>query len=402
MSDQTPWSRRQWLQSAAATSLTCLGAKAWSAPTTDARFLVVLLRGGCDALSVLSPTGSDAYQELRPNIALARPDTASDKAALRLDADWALHPALKDSLLPLWQARQLAFTPFAGTPDLSRSHFETQDTIEAGYAQDARREPGSGWLNRLAVELSGRGSAVSFTDGLPLILQGEASVPNLSLKGNAKGRLDERQMGLLAQLYEGHKLSGVVNEGFSLRRDVSMAMDAEQMAANRQALSAKGFELEAQRMARLMQDRFQVGFIDVGGWDTHVNQGAAQGTLAGNLGNLGAGLATFAREMGPLWSKTTVWVVSEFGRTFRENGSRGTDHGHGSVCWWLGGAVQGGRVFGRQVPLTLANLNQGRDLPVLQDNRDMLGPVLSRLFGLSAAAVQRVLPQSHPLDLGLI
>lgn len=404
MSDQSLWHRRQWLHSAAATTLACLGARAWGAPTTatDSRFLMVFLRGGCDALNVLTPTSSDFYLEARPNIALARPDAAQESSAIRLDTDWGLHPALKDSLMPLWQARQLAFTPFSGTPDLSRSHFETQDSIEAGFAQDGARASGSGLLNRLALELSGRAAAVSFTEGLPLIMQGQASVPNLSLKGNGKARLDDRQLDLLAQLYEGHRLGSVVNEGLALKKDAAMNMDAEQMAANRQALSAKGFELEAQRMARLMRDRFQIGFIDVGGWDTHVNQGGAQGTQANNLRNLGAGLATFAREMGPVWANTTVWVVSEFGRTFRENGSRGTDHGHGSVCWWLGGGVRGGRVLGRQQGFTASTLNQGRDLPVLQDNRDMLGAVLARTFGLSAQAVQRVLPQSRPLDLGLV
>lgn len=400
------WSRRRCLQALGVGTLASLGTRAWALPAgaTDARFLMVFLRGGCDGLNVLVPTRSDFYQEARPTIAIARPQAGgnADAAALALDADWGLHPALKDSLWPLWQARQLAFTPFAGTPDLSRSHFETQDTIEAGFAVGGRREPGSGLLNRLATELSGRAAAVSFTDGLPLIMQGEASVPNLSLKGRAAGRLDERQMALLSQLYDGHRLAPAVQEGLSLKKDVAAERDAEQMAANRQALSAKGFELEAQRMARMMQERFQIGFIDVGGWDTHVNQGGAQGTQANNLANLGQGLATFAREMGPQWSRTTVWVVTEFGRTFRENGSRGTDHGHGTVAWWLGGSVRGGRVLGRQQALTAATLNQGRDVPVLQDNRDLLAPVLARSFGLSGAAVQRVLPQSTPLDLGLL
>ena len=126
-------------------------------------------------------------------------------------------------------------------------------------------------------------------------------------------------------------------------------MAGEMLAANRNAITARGFELEARRMAGLMRDKFNVAFIDVGGWDTHVNQGNAQGQLANLLTSLGQGLAGFADEMGAAWNSTVVVVLSEFGRTFRENGTRGTDHGHGSVYWVLGGAVHGGRMAGEEV-----------------------------------------------------
>ena len=146
-------------------------------------------------------------------------------------------------------------------------------------------------------------------------------------------------------------------------------MAGEMQAANRNALTAKGFELEARRMAGLMKDKFNIGFIDVGGWDTHVNQGSAQGQLATLLTSLGQGLAGFAEQMGPAWNHTVVFVLSEFGRTFRENGTHGTDHGHGSVHWVLGGAVQGGRFAGEQVAVTPKSLNQNRDFPVLTEYR---------------------------------
>ena len=155
-------------------------------------------------------------------------------------------------------------------------------------------------------------------------------------------------------------------------------------------------------MAGLMRDRFNLGFIDVGGWDTHVNQGGAQGQLANLLGNLGSGIAGFAEEMGPAWDKTVVVVVSEFGRTFRENGNRGTDHGHGTVFWVLGDGVNGGRIAGEQQALTATTLFQNRDYPVLNDYRSVLGGLFARMYGLNAAAVARVFPGTQGADLRLV
>ena len=173
-------------------------------------------------------------------------------------------------------------------------------------------------------------------------------------------------------------------------------------AANRRSLSARGFEIEARRMAGLMRERFNLGFIDVGGWDTHVNQGAAQGQLASLLDNLGRGLSAFADGMGPAWGNTTVVVLSEFGRTFRENGTRGTDHGHGTVYWVAGGAVRGGRIAGEQVAVERAALNQDRDWPVRNEYRAVLGGLLQRLYGLDAGRLEQVFPGGRAGDLGLI
>ena len=152
-----------------------------------------------------------------------------------------------------------------------------------------------------------------------------------------------------------------------------------------------------------MRDRFNLGFVDVGGWDTHVNQGGATGYLAGRLAELGRGVAGFADEIGPAaWSQTTVVVISEFGRTFRENGDKGTDHGHGGAFWVLGGGIKGGRIVGRQVELTQASLNQNRDYPVLNDYRDVLGGLFARIYGLTPARLDTVFPGARPLDLALV
>ncbi len=217
-------------------------------------------------------------------------------------------------------------------------------------------------------------------------------------------------MELLSSMYAGTRFQPLISEGFDLRKTVAeqaemMAkggMPGEMQAANRNALTAKGFELEARRMAGLMMDKFNIGFIDVGGWDTHVNQGNAQGQLASLLTSLGQGLAGFAEQMGPAWNQTVVFVLSEFGRTFRENGTHGTDHGHGSVHWVLGGAVQGGRIAGEQVAVTAQTLNQNRDFPVLTEYRGLLGGIFKRIYMLDSSRIERVFPNTVPLELGLV
>ena len=273
-------------------------------------------------------------------------------------------------MLPLWERGELAFVPFAGTEDLTRSHFETQDNIESGMPVSAPgsapRAYGSGFLNRLAAALDANAAPVASTDGLPMAMSGEVIVPNVSLKGTGKAPFDERQMALLAGMYAGTRFEPLISEGFDLRKTVAEQADmmangsvaGEMQAANRNALTAKGFELEARRMAGLMKEKFHIGFIDVGGWDTHVNQGNAQGQLATLLMSLGQGLAGFADQMGSAWNQTVVFVLSEFGRTFRGNGTHGTDHGHGSVHWVLGGAVHGGRLVGEEVAVTSTTLQR--------------------------------------------
>jgi uncharacterized protein (DUF1501 family) len=151
-----------------------------------------------------------------------------------------------------------------------------------------------------------------------------------------------------------------------------------------------------------MCDSYRIGFVDIGGWDTHVNEGAAQGALAANLTGLGGGLAAFTQALGSEWKNTVVVVVSEFGRTFRENGDHGTDHGHGSVYWILGGSINGGRIAGEQQRLERTDLFQDRDYPVLNDYRALLGGLFRTLWGLTPAQCATIFPQSAPRDLNLI
>jgi uncharacterized protein (DUF1501 family) len=412
--------RRHLLQAGAALaaglpfSARLMGACAASPGTP--RFLMVFLRGGYDANSLLVPLDSSFYREVRPNIAIPRA-AEGVKGALALDSDWGLHPALENSVLPLVRQGQACFVPFAGTDDTSRSHFETQDGIELGRggtaAAGAPRDFDSGFLNRLAAVLQGPGSeagreTIAFTDQLPLVLRGQVSVANLSLK-NEPRPADERLRQAVNTMYRGHPLGPRVAEAYAVRdqaaRDVAMAtpMAGEMVAANRNAINAKGFELEARRIARLMRERYTLGFVDVGGWDTHVGQGAATGYLASRFEELGRGLAAYAEELGEAsWRNTVVVVLSEFGRTMRENGNRGTDHGHGSVHWVLGGGLATAGVAGEQQRIEAGTLFQNRDMPVLNEYRALLGGLFARQFGLNAAQLQKVFPGAQMRDLRLV
>ncbi len=400
--------RRAFVRAAAA-SLALPMARLWAAPVPGSpKFILVFLRGAYDAANVLIPYASDFYYEARPHIAVPRPGSGDD-AAVALDADWALHPALRGSLLPLWQAGQLAFVPFAGTRDLSRSHFETQDHIELGQGSTAR-DYNDGFLNRLLLQLHGDVRPMAFSAQLPLSLRGPRRVPNMAVAQAGRGAVGPRQQALLETMWSDTAQEGSVREGFAVqatvRRDMhASAWSQEMRAASRGAVAPEGFVGEAARIGTLMRDSFDIGFVDVGGWDTHVFEAGAngsQGQLATKLRSLGDGLATLRQALGPAWRDTTVVVLSEFGRTFRENGNRGTDHGHGSVYWVLGGGVRGGRIVGEQVALSPATLNQNRDYPVLSNDRDLLGALFGRLWGLRAQQLQSVFPDSRPLDLRLL
>lgn len=394
--------RRNFLQmmAMAAPALSVTG-RVFAAPPGSPRFLLVFLRGGYDCANVVIPYSSSYYYETRPSIAVAKPIGQSDDGAIALDSDWALTPVLRASIAPLYGQRQALFIPFAGTEDLSRSHFETQDSIELGQPLQGSHDLNSGFLSRLAGVVNGA-QPIAFTDSLPVCFRGGSDVPNISLKGVAKPVFDARQASILSDMYAGHHLQPEIRDGLELRQEVSMVMEQEMKEANRDSITPKGFELEARRIGRLMRDQYRIGFVDVGGWDTHVNQGSAQGALASNVDSLGKGLAALSQELGGEWRNTAVVVVSEFGRTFRENGNKGTDHGHGSVYWVLGGSINGGRVAGAQTRVERANLFQDRDYPVLNEYRAVLGGLFTSLWGLSSDQVQRVFPGAAAVDLKLV
>lgn len=406
--DMSILSRRHLLVSGLSAGLLAASGRAFALPaSSQTRLLLVFLRGAYDAANVVVPVASDFYYQSRPTIAIAKPDPGNAKAALSLDADWGLHPALADSIYPLWQKRQVAFVPFVGTDDMSRSHFETQDTIEMGQPLTSGRDYRSGFMGRLS-QVMGPNEPIAFSNQVPLAFHdGALQVPNLAVANVGKPTFDARQQGLINAMYAAPAAQALapqvaVSQGFDVREEAYSSLQDEMTKASRGAVNARGFEAQARRVAALMRDRFNLAFMDVGGWDTHTYQGGADGQLANKIGELGRGLASFARESGPNWDSTTVIVISEFGRTFRENGDKGTDHGHGSVYWILGGGVRGGRIVGPQVKLAPETLNQQRDLPVLTDYRAMLGGIFARLYGLSPDRIAKVFPAVRPVNLNLV
>jgi uncharacterized protein (DUF1501 family) len=383
------------LGAAAAAATLPFAARLLAAPAAGGRFLLVFLRGGYDAANVLVPLDSAFYYEARPNIAIGRAE------AERIAPGWGLHPALRDSVQAMYARGEAVFVPFAGSENLSRSHFETQDSIELGAGASRTGGYGSGFLNRVASRLA-PGAAIAFTDQLPLILRGDAPVANVALQTLRPRGVDARQSRLIAGMYGADALGASVEKGFAARDELMREFADEMSAANRNAIEGSRFAAQARRIGRLMKGAYRLGFVDVGGWDTHVGEGGATGQLAQRLAELGTGLSALADELGPAWRDTCVAVISEFGRTFRENGNRGTDHGHGTVYWFLGGAVRGGRIVGAQLPVERATLFQDRDYPVLNEYRALLGPVLARLCGLAPADLERVFPGVAGVDLGIV
>lgn len=378
-----------------------LSGRLYAAAPAGPKFLFVFLRGGYDCANAVVPYSSSLYYESRPTLAIRAPRADDAAGALAIDADWALAPALRQGLGALWSDGQVAFVPFAGTDDLSRSHFETQDDIELGQPAGHNRDYRSGFLSRLAAQVSGA-RPIAFTDALPMSFAGTTDLPSVSIRNVSRTTYDARQSQLFDSLYTGTPLAAAVSEGLALRAQVNEELAQEMKDSARSAAPPKGFELEASRIGRLMREQYSIGFVDLGGWDTHVNQGAAEGTLARNLSSLSQGLLALRGALGPDWSRTTVVVASEFGRTFRENGNRGTDHGHGSVYWVLGGGVRGARMAGAQVRVQPSTLFQNRDYPVLNNYRNLLGGVFQRLWGLDADALRKVFPGAQPTDLGLV
>jgi len=368
----------------------------WALPSSAAKtkFVLILLRGGYDAASLLVPYTSGFYYESRPSIAIPRPRSGAG-AAVELDSTWGLHPALEDTVLPMYRVGQALFIPYAGSQDQSRSHFHAQDVLELGQGYGARLDYGSGFLNRTAEVLGkDRRQGVSFTDNLPLVFRGKTGIANLSVRAGTKRPFNEQRTEQLEKMYDGTELAQSVREGLGSRKQVSDEMQQEMIDSARGAGNANAFEHHAKVMARLMLDNpaYAIGFVDVGGWDTHIRQGAARGALSDRLHGLGQGLAAFVQEIGPAWRDCVVVVVSEFGRTFRENGNGGTDHGHGSVIWALGGRIAGGRVGGEQTTVSPYALFQNRDFVVLNEYRSILAYVFSRVYGLALEDINYIFP----------
>jgi uncharacterized protein (DUF1501 family) len=395
---------------------------AWAAPAgwaqsgmaapRDGRLIMVFLRGAYDGLSALVPYADPRYRQLRPNIAIAAPD-GSAQSSIALDDTFALHPALSP-LFPLWQQGVLSVLPAAGSPEPTRSHVDAQHQWELG---SPRKGGGTqGWMNQWANQITQSGTrgagtekpnALAVGESNPFILAGPAPVQRVP-RGQAatqKGALgNDRTREAMLHLYQGDdELSQAFRAGAQSRAQTAQILSEnemasmvgdrqEMMAANNGAPSAKGLLLDAQYLGTLMRrDRsLRIGFLSAGGWDTHANQGAAQGQLANNLPSLASALVQLRKDFSQ--PNDVVMVCSEFGRTSAENGTRGTDHGHGNALWLMGNKVQGGRWHGQWTGLDQGNLHEGRDLPVHHDFRAVFAQVMQRTQGLSGADLDALFP----------
>lgn len=389
-------------------------------PARDRRLVAIFLRGAVDGLNVVVPYGDPDYAPARPSIAIARPGARD--GALDLDGFFGLHPALAPAQ-PLYAKGELSFVHASGSPDPTRSHFDAQHHWEVGIP--GRSSAHDGWLNTLAAEHPGS-RALGVGEANPLILAGTAPV-QLVPRGQAATRAGvvgaDASRAAVLRLYAGNDaLSQAFRAGADSRLETSQAlaqaqvaaesgaaapmtpgmmapgvsaMDGtrrEMMAANNGAGPARGLRLDAQHLGTLMRrdPAMRWGFLSAGGWDTHVNQGASHGALANNLAALAATLVQLRRSFSE--PDDVVLVASEFGRTSAENGSRGTDHGHGNLMWLLGSRVQGGRWHGGWNGLASGNLHEQRDLPVLNDFRAVIAQALRATQGLTANELDRLFP----------
>ncbi len=394
--------RRDFLQTLGAGLLLPFGRNVWAASgapgtPTKRKLIVVMLRGAVDGLNVVAPVGDPNYLRLRPTIGLAR--AGADGGVLDLDGYFGLHPALA-ALTPLWREQKLAFVHASGSPDPSRSHFDAQDYLESG-TPGVKNTP-DGWMNRLASVLPGAATPsrlMGIGPVLPRILAGGAPAMNLAngAAGTRATVLDRPAVGAaFDQLYaDDPRFGRAYANGKSAHKEVMDAAAGHEMqAADGGAPLPNGFPDDAARLAGLMRNdpNMQLVFVALGGWDTHANQGGATGQLANRLAPLGQGLATLAQRLGPMFDDTTVLVMSEFGRTARQNGNGGTDHGHGNVMWLMGGGVAGGKVYADWQGLGEAQLNEGRDLPVTTDFRSVLAQVAERHLQLGERQLAQLFP----------
>ena len=343
-------------------------------------------RGAVDGLNMIVPHGDPIYYQERPRIAVP------EKDVLDLDGYFGLHPGLA-ALKPLWEAKTLAAIHAIGSPDATRSHFDAQDYMESG-TPGVKATP-DGWLNRYCQHDREHQDtpfrAVAFGPQLPRILAGTA--PSLAID-------DLQAFGLRApQPAARDRLTRAFEELYAgsatglLSTSSREAFDAVQMLKRLdpgQYRPANGADYPRGRLGKALLDiaqlikadiGLQVAFADVTGWDTHVNQGATEGQLAGRLGELGEALAAFTRDVGERMRDVVVLTMSEFGRTVRENGSSGTDHGHATAMLVLGGPVNGGRVLGKWPGLDPAQRFEGRDVAVTTDFRDLFAELLARHLG---------------------
>jgi uncharacterized protein (DUF1501 family) len=350
------------------------------------RLVVIFQRGAADGLNIVVPHGEKQYYAMRPSINIPR------KNVIDLDGFFGLHPSLA-SLQPLWQQRHLAIVHAAGSPDATRSHFDAQDFMETGTPGVKVTE--DGWLNRSlhGIARTPQNSpfrAIALGPSLPRIMSGAEpavamnNITDFSVGGrNPKASPAASAFEAMYDHSSDSILHGTGEETFDAVKMLKAADPGKYTPAPGANYPKGRFGDSLRQLAQLIKANLgvQVAFADIGGWDHHVNEGAVEGQLSNVLGEFSQSLAAFWTDLGDLGEDTVVVTMSEFGRTARENGNRGTDHGHANVMFVLGGPVKGGRVYGRWPGLDQSQLYEGRDLALTTDFRQVVGEAVTRHMG---------------------
>jgi len=352
--------------------------------TRTKRLIVIFQRGAADGLNIVVPHGEPVYYAMRPSINIPR------NVLLDLDGFFGLHPSLS-ALQPIWNQKHLAIVHAAGSPNSTRSHFDAQDFMESGTPGVKATE--DGWLNRSLHSLPQADCpfrAVSIGPALPRILFGPEpalAMNNINEFGvggrNSKSSLMENSFEAMYAGSVDAVLHGSAQETFDAVKMLKSANPAQYSPASGAEYPRGRFGDGLKQLAQLIKANLgvQVAFADIGGWDHHVNEGSTEGQIANVLRDFSQSLAAFWTDLGDLGEDTIVVTMSEFGRTVRENGNRGTDHGHANAMFVFGGPVNGGRVYGRWPGLDVSQLYEGRDLAVTTDFRTVLGEAVYRHLG---------------------
>jgi uncharacterized protein (DUF1501 family) len=356
--------------------------------TNKKKMVVLFQRGAMDGLNVVVPFGEPNYYQMRPTIAIPKPQHGGLDAALDLDGFFGLHPSLQP-LMPLFRNGQLAIVQAVGSPDPSRSHFDAQDFMESGTPGVKATE--DGWLNRamqtIPEEKPSPFRAVAFGPYLPRTLQGispAVAIPDLK-QFKMYGPQQTVEGGFEAMYAQtvDHAMRGVGNETFEAVDQLKKINPDAYQPENGAQYPKSRFGQSLEEIAELFKANLglEVAFLDSGGWDHHVNEGGVQGQLSSLLRDLGQGIAAFHQDMGDRMGDVIFVSMSEFGRTAHENGNRGTDHGHANCMFVMGGGIKGGKVYSHWPGLNEDQLNQGRDLKVTTDYRSVLGEIISKHLG---------------------
>ncbi|SFR41252.1 DUF1501 domain-containing protein [Litoreibacter janthinus] len=357
----------------------------------DSRLVVIILRGAMDGLDAVRPMGDPLFGQYRPSLGMDQDSGATD-----LNGFFALHPALS-GLMPLWQQEDLAIAHAVSTPYRDkRSHFDGQDLLEAGTGADVEGATArDGWLNRMLQVLPGAGSETAFAIGRSdmKLVSGRAPVSSWS----PDGRLDMSPQArlLLEEIYHDDPLfhdtsmdAIAIAESLGLASEDSFGLSSRDMrAAVKTANQAGDASVLAQFAARRLNEEARIAAFSLGGWDTHRAQTRG---ITRALGNLQDAVLTLQQELGPRWDKTAIVAVTEFGRTARENGTRGTDHGTGGAMILAGGAIRGGRIYGDWPGLAEASLYARRDLMPTSDVRSYIAWLMHGMYGLDTGTLGTV------------